>query len=76
MFLNTSFGKYVIFAFPKLHTYELVFSSTNNENIREETDDKFIFPAGAVKAGDNVITIVQVYLFFVVFETSDHSRSG
>lgn len=35
-------------------------SSTNNENILEETDDKFTFPAGAVRAGDNVITIVQV----------------
>ncbi|KAJ7743740.1 glycoside hydrolase family 35 protein [Mycena maculata] len=34
-------------------------NSTNNENILEETDDKFIFPAGAVRAGDNVITIVQ-----------------
>ncbi|KAJ7022668.1 glycoside hydrolase family 35 protein [Mycena alexandri] len=34
-------------------------NSTNNRNILEETDDKFAFPAGAVKAGDNVITIVQ-----------------
>ncbi|KAF7307730.1 Glycoside hydrolase family 35 protein [Mycena kentingensis (nom. inval.)] len=34
-------------------------NSTNNRNIREETDDKFIFPAGALQAGDNVITIVQ-----------------
>ncbi len=37
-----------------------VTSSTNNRNILEETDDKFLFPAGALKAGrDNVITVVQ-----------------
>ncbi|KAF8871082.1 galactose-binding domain-like protein [Infundibulicybe gibba] len=35
-------------------------NSTNNRNILEETDDKFTFPAGSLKAGkDNVITIVQ-----------------
>ncbi|KAJ7810575.1 galactose-binding domain-like protein [Mycena leptocephala] len=34
-------------------------SSTNNRNILEETDDKFIFPPAALRAGDNVITIVQ-----------------
>ncbi|KAJ7125804.1 glycoside hydrolase family 35 protein [Mycena crocata] len=34
-------------------------NSTNNRHIFEETDDKFTFPAGAVRAGDNVITIVQ-----------------
>ncbi|KAJ7058089.1 glycoside hydrolase family 35 protein [Mycena amicta] len=34
-------------------------NSTNNRNILEETDDKFTFPAGALAAGDNVITIVQ-----------------
>ncbi|KAJ7445072.1 glycoside hydrolase family 35 protein [Mycena latifolia] len=34
-------------------------NSTNNMNIIEETDDKFIFPEGALKLGDNVITIVQ-----------------
>ncbi|KAJ7327585.1 glycoside hydrolase family 35 protein [Mycena albidolilacea] len=34
-------------------------NSTNNQNILEETDDKFAFPAGAVHPGDNVITIVQ-----------------
>jgi len=34
-------------------------NSTNNRNILEETDDKFTFPAGSVRAGDNVITIVQ-----------------
>ncbi|KAF9046172.1 glycoside hydrolase family 35 protein [Panaeolus papilionaceus] len=35
-------------------------NSTNNRNIREETDDKFIFPTGVIKSGsDNVITIVQ-----------------
>jgi hypothetical protein len=31
-------------------------------NIIEETDDKFTFPDGALKLGDNVITIVQVRL--------------
>lgn len=36
-------------------------SSTNNRNIIEETDDKIVFPSGAVIPGkDNVITIVQV----------------
>ncbi|KAJ6585751.1 glycoside hydrolase family 35 protein [Mycena capillaripes] len=34
-------------------------NSTNNMNIIEETDDQFIFPEGALKLGDNVITIVQ-----------------
>ncbi|KAJ7583566.1 glycoside hydrolase family 35 protein [Mycena floridula] len=35
-------------------------NSSNNRNIREETDDLFTFPAGSVVAGkDNVITIVQ-----------------
>ncbi|KAJ7483608.1 glycoside hydrolase family 35 protein [Mycena latifolia] len=34
-------------------------NSTNNRNILEETDDKFTFPAGALRSGDNVITIVQ-----------------
>ncbi|KAJ7160386.1 glycoside hydrolase family 35 protein [Mycena filopes] len=34
-------------------------NSTNNMNIIEETDDKFLFPEGALKLGDNVITIVQ-----------------
>ncbi|KAJ6612291.1 beta-galactosidase, domain 2-domain-containing protein [Mycena sp. CBHHK59/15] len=34
-------------------------NSTNNENILEETDDKFTFPAGALRLGDNVVTIVQ-----------------
>jgi hypothetical protein len=35
-------------------------NSTNNRNILEETDDKFVFPVGALKPGaDNVITIVQ-----------------
>ncbi|KAJ7809107.1 glycoside hydrolase family 35 protein [Mycena leptocephala] len=34
-------------------------NSTNNRNILEETDDKFIFPPAALRAGDNVITIVQ-----------------
>jgi hypothetical protein len=35
-------------------------SSTNNRHILEETDDKFIFPPAALRAGDNVITIAQV----------------
>ncbi|KAJ7627105.1 glycoside hydrolase family 35 protein [Roridomyces roridus] len=34
-------------------------NSTNNMNIIEETDDKFMFPEGALRPGDNVITIVQ-----------------
>ncbi|KAF9465360.1 glycoside hydrolase family 35 protein [Collybia nuda] len=35
-------------------------NSTNNRNILEETDDKFDFPTGALKSGqDNVITVVQ-----------------
>ncbi|KAJ6779264.1 glycoside hydrolase family 35 protein [Mycena vulgaris] len=34
-------------------------NSTNNMNIIEETDEKFIFPEGALRLGDNVITIVQ-----------------
>ncbi|KAJ6579095.1 glycoside hydrolase family 35 protein [Mycena vulgaris] len=34
-------------------------NSTNNRNILEETDDKFTFPVGALRTGDNVITIVQ-----------------
>ncbi|KAJ6517287.1 glycoside hydrolase family 35 protein [Mycena vitilis] len=34
-------------------------NSTNNMNVIEETDDKFIFPDGALRLGDNVITIVQ-----------------
>ncbi|KAJ7088852.1 galactose-binding domain-like protein [Mycena belliarum] len=33
--------------------------STNHRNLVEEVDAKFMFPAGAVRAGDNVITIVQ-----------------
>ncbi|TFY77798.1 hypothetical protein EWM64_g6213, partial [Hericium alpestre] len=34
-------------------------NSTNNNNILEETDDKFTFPAGTLIPGQNVITIVQ-----------------
>jgi hypothetical protein len=35
-------------------------NSSNNQRIIEETDQKFIFPAGALIAGkDNVITVVQ-----------------
>jgi len=35
-------------------------NSSNNQNILEETDEKFIFPAGALIAGkDNIITVVQ-----------------
>ncbi|KAF4590783.1 hypothetical protein EYR40_009380 [Pleurotus pulmonarius] len=34
-------------------------NSTNNQNILEETDDKFTFPPGALFKGDNVLTIVQ-----------------
>ncbi|RDB14620.1 putative beta-galactosidase A [Hypsizygus marmoreus] len=35
-------------------------NSTNNRHILEETDDRFIFPAGSVVSGaDNIITIVQ-----------------
>jgi len=35
-------------------------NSTNNRNIVEETDDKFILPPEALRAGeDNVITVVQ-----------------
>ncbi|KAF7297199.1 Glycoside hydrolase family 35 protein [Mycena indigotica] len=34
-------------------------NSTNNAHILEETDDKFSFPAGALRSGENVITIVQ-----------------
>lgn len=36
-------------------------SSTNNQFILEETDDKFYFPLGSLLYGqDNVITILQV----------------
>ena len=36
-------------------------SSTNNQNILEETDDVFIFPEGALSISkDNVITVLQV----------------
>lgn len=36
-------------------------SSTNNQNILEETDDKFYFPPGSLLYDrDNVITILQV----------------
>ncbi|KDQ25709.1 glycoside hydrolase family 35 protein [Pleurotus ostreatus PC15] len=34
-------------------------NSTNNQNILEETDDRFTFPPGALFRGDNVLTIVQ-----------------
>ncbi|KAK0186877.1 glycoside hydrolase family 35 protein [Armillaria mellea] len=34
-------------------------NSTNNRITREETDDVFLFPKGAVLRGDNVITVVQ-----------------
>ncbi|KAF9451821.1 glycoside hydrolase family 35 protein [Macrolepiota fuliginosa MF-IS2] len=34
-------------------------NSTNNRHILEETDDKFTIPAGALKSGDNVVTVVQ-----------------
>ncbi|KIM73346.1 glycoside hydrolase family 35 protein [Piloderma croceum F 1598] len=61
VFLNTSYGKFMPFTydFPLLG---LIFrpSSTNNNNIIEETDDIFIFPNGSLSVGkDNVITIVQ-----------------
>ena len=64
VFLNTSFGKWVIrqrsFLSPIISSDNLG-SSTNNQNILEETDDVFTFPEGSLKAGeDNVITIVQV----------------
>ena len=36
-------------------------SSTNNQNILEETDEKFYFPPGSLRYDeDNVITILQV----------------
>lgn len=35
-------------------------SSTNNRRRLEETDDKFTIPAGALKSGNNVVTVVQV----------------
>ena len=41
--------------------------STNNLNILEETDDKFIFPSGTLRAGeDNIITVVQVCRLFPI----------
>ncbi|KAJ7681674.1 glycoside hydrolase family 35 protein, partial [Mycena rosella] len=45
--------------------------STNSMNI-EETDDKFTFPQGVLRPGDNVITIVQ--LTFVV-DNADASKN-
>ncbi len=39
----------------------MIFSSTNNANSIDQTNQLFTFPAGAVKSGqDNVITVVQV----------------
>lgn len=47
-------------SFPPLTPAHPLCSSTNNLNIIEETDDKFIFPEGALIPGaDNVITVVQ-----------------
>ena len=38
-----------------------LFSSTNNRNILEETDEKFYFPPGSLRYDqDNIITILQV----------------
>ena len=62
VFLNTSFGKFVLLINTSLSvlTTVLVCSSTNNRRILEETDDKFTFPSGSLHVGeDNVITIVQ-----------------
>jgi len=43
------------------HDNHSFLSSTNNNNIIEETDDKFIIPKGALLPDqDNVITIIQV----------------
>ncbi|KAJ7747170.1 glycoside hydrolase family 35 protein [Mycena maculata] len=59
VFLNTSYGKSVCcFRLTSMISHPFA-SSTNNMNIIEETDDKFIFPASALRLGDNVITIVQ-----------------
>lgn len=44
------------------------FSSTNNENIVEETNETYVFPDGVVEIGqNNVITIVQVMRLPCVF---------
>ncbi|KAG6840788.1 hypothetical protein C0991_004328 [Blastosporella zonata] len=62
VFLNTSFGKYVLFIGTNSELFMNLprYSSTNNRHILEETDDKFTFPAGALLPGkDNIITIVQ-----------------
>ena len=69
VFLGTSYGKYVCFLFFLLAILQrlikgpiaCIYSSSNNANILEETDDKFTFPVGALKSGkDNVITVLQV----------------
>ena len=45
-------------------------SSTNNHNILEETDDRFVFPEGALlPSQDNVITVVQVRFPIVATES-------
>lgn len=49
-------------------------SSSNNANLREETDEVFTFPEGAVRKGkNNIITIVQVSKkrLVSVFEADD-----
>jgi hypothetical protein len=44
-----------------------IHSSSNDKHILEETDDKFIFPSGALRTGaDNVITIVQVGILIIL----------
>jgi len=65
VFLGTSFGKWVQAVVMTAHIFRPLHfqSSTNNRNIVEETDDKFILPPEALRAGeDNVITVVQVEL--------------
>ncbi|KAF7309268.1 BetaGal-dom2 domain-containing protein [Mycena indigotica] len=34
-------------------------NSTNNMNVIEETDDKFLLPGNSLRAGENVVTVVQ-----------------
>ena len=66
VFLKTSYGKSVHSLLMSIMAANSLCSSTNNMNIIEETDDKFIFPDGALKLGDNAITIVQVLSFLLV----------
>jgi hypothetical protein len=59
--MESTFVFFLVAILQRLIKGLIAYSSSNNANILEETDDKFTFPVGALLSGkDNVITVLQV----------------